>query len=110
MSRNNVRIKRGDTVYVLAGKDKGKTGRVMVVMPERERVLVEGVNVSIRAVRANPQKNVKGGLVETESPIHISNVAVLDPETNAPTRVRYRYLEDGRKIRESTSGAVIDKA
>lgn len=110
MGRKNVRIKKGDTVYVLAGRDKGKTGRVMVVMPEKDRVLVEGVNVATRAVRPNPQKNVKGGLVQTEAPIHISNVAVLDPESNAPTRVRYRYLEDGSKIRESKSGAVIDKA
>ncbi len=110
MTRKRVRVRRGDTVFVLAGKDRGKTGRVMVVIPEKDRVLVEGVNVTTRAVRPNPTKNVKGGLVQTESPIHISNVAVLDPETNAPTRVRYRFLEDGRKVRESTSGSVIDKA
>lgn len=110
MAVNRVRIRKGDTVYVLAGRDRGKTGRVMVVLPEKERVLVEGVNVITRAVKPNPAKNVKGGLVQSEAPIHISNVAVLDPETNAPTRVRYRFLEDGRKVRESVNGAVIDKA
>jgi large subunit ribosomal protein L24 len=104
-----VRIKKNDTVYVIAGKDRGKSGRVLAVDPAKERVLVEGVNMMKKAVRANPQKNVQGGLVHTEAALHISNVAVLDPETNAPTRVGYKFLEDGSKVRVSRGGAIIEK-
>lgn len=110
MTRKKTRIRKGDQVYVIAGRDKGKTGRVMRVMREEDRVLVEGVNMLTRAVRPNPGKNIKGGLVRSEAPLHISNVAVIDPETNAPTRVKYRFLEDGSKVRVSRQGAVIDKA
>lgn len=105
-----VRIKKGDTVYVIAGKDRGKTGRVMSVDHRKERVLVEGVNMMTKAVRANPQQNIQGGLVNAEASLHISNVAVIDPETNAPTRVGYKILEDGSKVRVARSGAMIDKA
>jgi len=104
------RVRKDDTVYVIAGSDKGKSGRVLQVMPESDRVLVEGVNMVTRAVRPNPQKNVKGGLVRSESPLHISNVAVICPETNAPTRVSYKILEDGSKARVSKQGGMIDKA
>ena len=110
MAIEKPRIRKGDTVYVIAGKDKGKTGRVMKVLPREERVLVEGVNMVTRHVRPNPGQNIQGGLVESEAPLHISNVAVVDPETNAPTRVKYKFLEDGTKIRVSSSGAVLDKA
>lgn len=103
------RVRKNDTVYVIAGKDRGKTGRVLQVLPDKQRVLVEGVNMATRAVRPNPAQNIKGGLVRSEMPIHISNVAVIDPETNAPTRVRYRFLEDGSKVRVSRQGAIIDK-
>lgn len=110
MTRKKTRIRKGDTVHVIAGRDKGKSGRVMMVLRDDDRVLVEGVNLVTRAVRPNPGKNIKGGLVRSESSIHISNVAVIDPETNAPTRVKYQFLEDGSKIRVSRQGAVIDKA
>ena len=63
-----------------------------------------------RAVRPNPQKNIKGGLVRSEQTLHISNVAVIDPETNLPTRVGYQFLEDGSKVRVSRQGAIIDKS
>ncbi len=66
--------------------------------------------MATKAVKANPAQNIKGGLVKTELPLHISNVAVLDPETNAPTRVGYKFLEDGSKVRVSRSGAIIDKS
>ena len=105
-----VRIKKNDTVYVIAGKDRGKSGRVLSVDPIKGRVLVEGVNMMKKAVRPNPQKNVQGGLVQIEAAVHISNVAVLDPETNAPTRVGYKFLEDGTKVRVSRSGAIIEKS
>ncbi len=104
------KVRKSDTVYVIAGRDKGKSGRVLQVMPESQRVLVEGVNLATQAVKANPQKNIKGGLVRSERPLHISNVAVVDPETNAPTRVGYQYLEDGSKVRVSRQGAIIDKS
>ncbi len=104
------RVKRNDTVYVTAGRDKGKTGRVLAVNPEKQQVLVEGVNMVTRAVRPNPQKNIKGGLVRSEKTLHISNVAVVDPETNTPTRVGYQFLEDGSKVRVSRQGAIIDKS
>lgn len=103
-------IKKNDQVYVLTGKDRGKTGRVMKVYPQAQRVLVEGVNMVKRAVKANPGKNVKGGIVEREQPLHISNVAVVDPETNAPTRVSRKILQDGSRVRvASKSGAALDR-
>lgn len=104
------KIRKGDQVYVIAGKDRGKTGRIMEVFPSRERVLVEGINMIKKAVRANPQKNIKGGIVEREAPLHISNVAVIDPVTNAPTRIHYEFLEDGTKVRVSRQGNIIDQS
>ena len=104
------RVKRNDTVYVTTGRDKGKTGKVLAVHPEKQQVLVEGINMVTRAVRPNPQKNIKGGLVRSELALHISNVAVIDPETNAPSRIGYQFLEDGSKVRVSRVGAIIDKA
>ena len=104
-------IRKNDQVYVLTGKDRGKTGRVMIVMPKEQKVLVEGVNMVKKAVKANPGKNVKGGVVEREQPLHISNVAVVCPETNAPSRVARKILQDGSRIRVAAkSGAVLDKS
>lgn len=105
-----LKVRKNDNVYVITGKDKGKSGRVLQVMPDSQRVLVEGVNMVTRAVRANPSKNIKGGLLQSEAPLHISNVAVICPETNAPTRVAYKLLEDGSKVRVSRQGGMIDKA
>lgn len=107
---SRVHVRKGDQVYVIAGKDKGKTGRVMKVFPATDKVLVEGINMMKKAVRANPSKNIKGGIVEREAPLHASNVAVLDPETNAPTRVGYNILDDGTKVRVARkSGAILDE-
>jgi large subunit ribosomal protein L24 len=104
-----VAIKRGDQVYVIAGKDRGKSGRVMRVYPQAGKVLVEGVNQIKKAVKANPGKNVKGGIVEREAPLAISNVSLICPETNAPTRVGFKFLEDGSKVRVARkSGAIMD--
>lgn len=110
MSRRYVKVRKDDTVFVISGRDKGKSGRVLQVLPETDRVLVEGVNMATQAVKPNPQKNIKGGLVQSERPLHISNVAVVDPESNAPTRVGYKFLEDGSKVRVSRQGAIIDKS
>ena len=104
------RIRKGDTAYVVAGKDRGKSGRVLQVLPNKDRILVEGVNMVTRATKPNPGKNIKGGLVRSENPLHISNVAVLDPENNVPTRVGYKFLEDGSKVRVSRLGTILDKS
>jgi large subunit ribosomal protein L24 len=92
-------VKKEDKVLVLAGKDRGKTGRVLRVMPDKGRALVEGVAYVKRATRPNPQKNIKGGLVERESSVHISNLKLICSECGAPTRVGHAVLEDGKKVR-----------
>lgn len=92
------KIIKGDKVVVLTGKDKGKDSIVLKVLTD-DRVIVENVNMAKRHTRANPQMGVPGGIVEKEMPIHISNVALLNPATNKPDRVGIRVLEDGRKVR-----------
>src|SRR5690606_5805031 len=92
------KIRKGDQVIVLAGRDKGKRGAVIRVLPD-DRVLVEGVNMVKRHTRPNPQRNVTGGIIDKEAPIHISNVALYNPNTGKGERVGFRTLEDGRKVR-----------
>ena len=105
-----VKIRKNDTVVVIAGKDKGARARVLRVMPQTDRVLVEGVNMIKRHTKPNPQRNIQGGIVERESPVHISNVQLLDPDDDKPTRVGTKVLEDGRRVRVARrSGAVLDK-
>ncbi|MCH7824270.1 MAG: 50S ribosomal protein L24 [Acidobacteria bacterium] len=107
--RSNIR--KNDQVYVITGKDRGKTGRVMVMYRKEQKVLVEGVNLVKKSVKTNPAKNIKGGIVEREQPLHISNVAVVCPETNAPSRVARKILQDGSRVRVAAkSGAVLDKS
>jgi large subunit ribosomal protein L24 len=101
------RIRKGDTVMVVAGKDKGRTGEVLRVMPKESRVLVQGVNMAKR--HAKPRMGDPGGIQNREASIHISNVAHFDRDTNKPTRVGFRTLEDGRKVRVAKrSGEQID--
>jgi large subunit ribosomal protein L24 len=111
-------IKAGDTVAIIAGRDqfvtdkKGnktrKTGRVIKVYPRTDRVLVEGVNI-VKKHQRPTQQNEKGGILEKEAPIHVSNVALLDPKTNKPTRVGFRFV-DGKKVRYAKkSGESLDK-
>ena len=107
--RSNIR--KNDQVYVITGKDRGKTGRVMVMYRKEQKVLGEGVNLVKKSVKTNPAKNIKGGIVEREQPLHISNVAVVCPETNAPSRVARKILQDGSRVRVAAkSGAVLDKS
>lgn len=94
-----LKIKNGDDVVILAGKDKGKRGQVTQVLPAISKVVVEGVNMVTKSVRPNPQKNIQGGLVKKESPIHISNVAILNSETDKADRIGYKLLKDGSKVR-----------
>ena len=101
------RIKKGDKVVVLTGRDKGKSGEVLGVLRTEGRVLVQGVNMAKRHTKPRPGQ--PGGIVEKEAAIHVSNVAHLDPKSQKPTRVGYRILEDGRKVRYAKrSGEVLD--
>jgi large subunit ribosomal protein L24 len=110
MARLQTPIRKNDTVIVRAGKDRGKRGRVLRVIPDANRLVVEGVNIVKRHTRPNPQKNIKGGIVEREAPIHASNVMIVDPDSNEATRIGSRTLPDGRRVRISRkSGAVVDK-
>ncbi len=92
------KIRKGDEVIVLAGKDKGKRGSVSKVL-DNDKLLVQGVNRVKKHQKPNPTKGVPGGIVEKEMPIHISNVALYNPETQKADRVGFKFLEDGKKVR-----------
>ena len=95
---SKLHIKKGDTVYVLSGEDRGKTGRVLKVLVTKSRAIVEGVNVVTKATKPSA-KHPQGGLVKMEAPIHISNLSLVDPKSGKPTRVGYRVNEQGKKVR-----------
>jgi large subunit ribosomal protein L24 len=99
------KIKKGDNVMVVTGKDKGKTGEVLSVLPAKERLLVRGVNIVKRHTK--PSQTAPGGIIERENAIHISNVALVDPTSNKATKIGFRILEDGRKVRFSKSSSEI---
>ena len=108
MTNPKFKVKKNDTVQVLTGKDKGRTGKVLKVIPSEARVVVEGVNVVKRHTK--PRMGNEGGIVTKESTIHISNVALLDPKSGKPTRVGYK-VENGTKTRVAKkSGAVIEQS
>jgi large subunit ribosomal protein L24 len=107
MSRAKLKVKKGDRVIVIAGRDKGKRGEVLQVIPDENRALVQGVNVVVRHQKQSPQQ--EGGKLSKEAPIHISNIAVEDPSSGEATRVGYKILDDGRKVRfAKRSGEKID--
>lgn len=93
------KIRQGDDVVIIAGKDKGRRGRVIRVYPDQEKVLVENVNVVKRHRKGNPQQGEAGGIIEQEKPVHQSNVALYNPATEKGDRVGIRVLEDGTKAR-----------
>ena len=100
------RIKKGDRVVVITGKDKGKTGKVLEVIPSKQRVVVEGINIVHK--HQKPTETQQGGIIDIEAPIHVSNVMLLDEKTGKPTRVRIE-IRDGRKVRVAVkSGTVFD--
>ena len=102
------KIKKGDRVVVLAGRDKGKTGEVLQVIPREDRALVRGVNLVKRHQRQTAAQ--EGGIISKEAPIHLSNLAYADPKDGKPTRVGFKILDDGRKVRfAKDSGEVIDR-
>ncbi len=101
------KIKKGDKVVVLTGRDKGRTGEVVQVLPKEERALVRGVNLVKRHQRQTA--NQGGGIISKEASIHLSNIAVADPKDGKPTRVGFKFLDDGRKVRfAKRSGDLID--
>lgn len=106
---NKLHVKKGDQVIVITGKDKGKKGRVLAAYPSEGRVLVEGVNLVKKHQKPN-QANPQGGIITKEAPIHSSNVMLIDPKSGQPTRVGYKVLENGKKVRYAKkSGEIIDK-
>ncbi|ROR34835.1 50S ribosomal protein L24 [Inmirania thermothiophila] len=102
------KIRKGDEVVVLAGKDKGRRGAVLRVLPD-DRVIVEGVNMVKKHVKPNPLRGEQGGILEKEAPLHVSNVALYNPQTKKADRVGFKFLEDGRKVRYfKSTGEVVD--
>jgi large subunit ribosomal protein L24 len=108
--RTRIRLRKDDLVEVIAGRDAGKRGKVITVMRDSGRVLVQGVNFIKRHTRPNPQRNIKGGIVEREAPIHASNLMIVSPEDNKRTRIGSKLLADGRRTRIGRRGGeVLDK-
>ena len=102
-----LKIRKGDHVVVVTGKDKGKKGEVLKVLPSENRAIVKGVGIVRRHQRQTASQD--GGIISKEAPIHISNLALEDPKDGSPTRVGYKFLKDGRKVRfAKRSGEVID--
>ncbi len=92
-----IHIKKGDTVYVNAGNDKGKTGKVLSVIPDKDRAIVEGINMVSKSTKPN-SKQPQGGIIKQEASIHISNLNLIDPQSGKATRVGYK-MQDGKKVR-----------
>ena len=108
--RTRIRIRKNDVVEVISGRDRGKRGKVLVVLPDKGRLLVQGVNFIKRHTRPNPQKNIKGGIAEREAPIHVSNVMIVSADDDKRTRIGSKLLPDGRKARIGRRGGeVLDK-
>jgi large subunit ribosomal protein L24 len=103
------KVKKGDRVVVLTGRDKGKQGEVLKVLPKDHRVVVQGVMIAKRHQKASA-RNPESGIVAKEAPVDVSNVAHLDPKDGKPTRIGFKFLEDGRKVRfAKRSGEIIDR-
>lgn len=103
-----MRIKKGDTVVVISGKDKSKKGKVLRVLPKENRVIVEGVNMVTKHQKPNPRTQ-QGGIIRQEAPIHVSNVMYFDKKANQGVRIGYKFLENGEKVRVSKkTGEVLD--
>ncbi len=108
--RTKIRLRKNDLVEVISGRDSGKRGKILMVLPEKGRVVVQGVNFIKRHTRPNPQRNIKGGIAEREAPIHVSNVMIVSPDDDKKTRIGSKLLADGRKVRIGRrSGEGLDK-
>jgi large subunit ribosomal protein L24 len=109
-TRTRIRLKKNDLVEVIAGRDSGKRGKILAVLPEKARVIVQGVNFIKRHTRPNPQRNIKGGIAEREAPIHVSNVMIVSPDDDKKTRIGSKQLPDGKRVRIGRRGGeVLDK-
>jgi large subunit ribosomal protein L24 len=97
--KNKLHVKTGDRVMVIAGKDKGKIGNIKKALPGVGKVVVEGINIITKAMKPNPMKNVQGGLVKLEAPVHSSNVMIYCPKCEKPARIRHEVLPEGKKTR-----------
>lgn len=107
-TKAKIKIKKNDQVLVIAGKDRGARGRVLRVLPSRGTAIVERVNMLKRHTRPNPQRGIQGGILEKEAPIHVSNLMVIDPQTDQPTRIGRVRLADGSGSRVAKkSGATM---
>ncbi len=105
-----INVRKNDRVVVIAGKDRGKKGRVIEVLPRKKKLIVEGVNVLKRHNRANSRSGVQGGIIEREAPIHVSNVMVICPHCSEATRTAHQVLGDGQRTRAcKRCGAAIEK-
>ena len=105
-----IRLRKGDLVEVIAGRDAGKRGKILKVIRDRNRVIVQGVSFIKKHTRPNPQRNIKGGIAEREAPIHVSKVMIVSAEDDRRTRIGTKILPDGRKVRTSRrTGEVLDK-
>ena len=108
--RVKIRLKKDDFVEVIAGRDAGKRGKILMVLRDKGRVIVQGVGFVKRHTRPNPQRNIKGGIAEREAAIHVSNVMIVSPDNDKRTRIAQKTLADGRKVRVSRkTGEALDK-
>lgn len=102
------KIRKNDNVVVLAGKNKGMMGKVLRVL-DNNKLIIEGINIIKKCIKPNPNKNIQGGIEQREAPIDSSNAALINPATNKPEKVGFKYLEDGRKVRYfKSTNEVID--
>jgi len=107
MTQPKLKVKKGDRVVVITGRDKGKRGEVLQILPDENRAIVQGVNLVRKHQKQSPQQD--GGIVSKEASIHISNIAVEDPKDGTATRLGFKFLDDGRKVRfAKRSGELID--
>ena len=107
MANAKIKLRRGDKVVVLAGKDKGKRGEILIMLRDKNKAVVQGVNLVKKHTK--PSQNNAGGIVEKELPIHLSNIGIEDPKDGQPTRIGIKILEDGSKARiAKRSGEMID--
>ena len=103
------KIRKGDEVIILTGKDKGKKGNVVKAIPDDDKVIVDNVNMVKKHQKPNPALNVPGGIIEKEMPVHVSNVALVNPATGKADRVGFKTLDDGRKVRVfKSNGETVD--
>jgi large subunit ribosomal protein L24 len=108
--RVKIRLKKNDLVEVIAGRDAGKRGKILMVLREKGRVIVQGVGFVKRHTKPNPQRNIKGGIAEREAAVHVSNVMIVSPDNDKRTRIASKTLTDGRKVRVSRkTGEALDK-